>query len=407
MRKLKRLLRGGFNRQIALALLALSTVAIMGGCGATGGRPLAAASSTTGAAPVPVIDTAKVVSHRLDVTIPLPGELLPYEVVAIYPKVTGFVQWMGVDRGSEVKQGQLLARLVAPELVAQRAEAQAKLQSAENREIAAEAKLAADEGTYQRLKVAAATPGVISDEELEVAEKSAEADRASVVALRDATQAAQAAVRAVETLEGYLRVTAPFDGIITERNVHPGALVGPAGGTQKSMLRIEHMTRLRLVVAVPEAYVAGVTQGAKVDFTVSAFPGRTFTGSVARIADSLDQSTRTMPVELDVWNPDRKLHSGMFPQVSWPVHRPAPSLFVPQTAVARTMEAMFVIRVRDGKTEWVDVKPGANSGNLIEVFGALHAGDEVALHASEELRPNTQVVARSSSPQVAHNLGAP
>ncbi|MGH9438603.1 MAG: biotin/lipoyl-binding protein, partial [Terriglobia bacterium] len=133
MRKLKRLLRGGFNRQIALALLALSTVAIMGGCGATGGRPLAAASSTTGAAPVPVIDTAKVVSRRLDVTIPLPGELLPYEVVAVYPKVTGFVQWMGVDRGSEVKQGQLLARLVAPELVAQRADAQAKLQSAENR----------------------------------------------------------------------------------------------------------------------------------------------------------------------------------------------------------------------------------------------------------------------------------
>ncbi len=392
MRQLKWFSRA--NRRIALALLTLSAATIMAGCGVTGDRPASAASAVSRPSTIPEIETARVVSHRLDVTIPLPGELLPYEVVAIYPKATGFVQWIGVDRGSEVKQGQLLARLVAPELVAQRAEAQAKLQSAESSQIAAEAKLAADEGTYKRLEMAAATPGVISEEELEVAEKSAEAERASVVALHDTTQAAQAAVRSVDTLEGYLRVIAPFDGVITERNVHPGALVGPAGGTQKPMLRIEHMTRLRLVVAVPEAYVAGVTRGAQVKFTVSAFPDRAFTGSVARIADSLDQATRTMPVELDVWNPDRTLHSGMFPQVSWPVSRPLPSLFVPQTAVARTMEAMFVIRIRDGKTEWVNVKSGANSGNLVEVFGDLHAGDEVALRASEELRPNTEVVAR-------------
>ncbi len=371
------------------AILAFCFVAA--GCNSGNGRVSAATNPATSI--IATIDTTRVVSQELNITVSLPGELQPYEEVAIYPKVTGFVQWMGVDRGSRVKQGQLLARLVAPEIVAQKAEAQAKLQSAVSSRIASEAKLASDEGTYDRLKVAATTPGVISEEELEVAEKMADADRARVKALHDNAEAARATLHSVEEIEGYLQVTAPFDGIITKRYVHPGALVGPSGGpgAQMPMLSVEQASRLRLVVAVPELYVAGVKEGTKVNFTVPAFPGRMFTGTVARIADSLDQKTRTMPVELDVWNPDGTLDAGMFPEVSWPVRRPHATLFVPQSAVARTMEANFVVRVRGGKTEWVDVKQGANSGNLTEVFGDLHEGDEVALNGSEELRPDTTV----------------
>ncbi|MGH9431149.1 MAG: efflux RND transporter periplasmic adaptor subunit [Terriglobia bacterium] len=387
--------RAGRLRSPAAARLAGGAILVLclapGGCSQDGSK--AAAQATPAPIAIPTVDTVKVISQKLNMTISLPGELRPYEVVAIYPKVTGFVQWIGVDRGSRVKQGQLLARLVAPEIVAQKAEAQAKLQSAVSSRIAAEAKLASDEGTYDRLKVASATPGVISEEELEVAEKMADADRARVKALHENTVAAQATLHSVEEIESYLRVTAPFDGIITKRFVHPGALVGPSGGpgAQAPMLSIEHISRLRLVVAVPELYVAGVKEGTKVNFTVPAFPSRTFAGAVARIADSLDQKTRTMPVELDVWNPDWTLDAGMFPTISWPVSRPHPTLFVPQSALVRTMEANFVVRVRDGKTEWVDVKPGANSGSLTEVFGDLHEGDEVALHGSEELRPNTTV----------------
>lgn len=386
------------GRLLSSSLAIFAGAAIIGlcfvaaGCSPGGGKVSAAVNPANLA--VPTIDTVRVISQELNMTVSLPAELRPYEEVAIYPKVTGFVQWIGVDRGSRVKQGQLLARLVAPEIVAQKAEAQARLQSAVSSRIAAEAKLASDEGTYERLKAAAATPGVISDEELEVAEKMADADRARVRALHDNAVAAQATLHSVEEIEGYLRVTAPFDGIITKRYVHPGALVGPSGGpgAQMPMLSIENVFRLRLVVAVPELYVAGVKEGTKVNFTVPAFPGRTFSGTVARIADSLDEKTRTMPVELDVWNLDGTLDAGMFPEVSWPVSRPHPTLFVPQSAVARTMQATFVVRVRDGKAEWVDVKQGANSGNLTEVFGDLHEGDEVALHASEELRPDTTVM---------------
>lgn len=381
---------------VTSAIAALVATCIFGsGCHTGGGPPMAADRSTAATPPLPQVETARVLSRRLDTTMPLPGELRPYEYVDIYPKVTGFVQWIGVDRGSRVTQGQLLVQLVAPELVAQKSEAQAKLASAEHREVAEQAKLTADQATYERLNVASKTPGVISEEELEDAQKTAESDKATVVSLHAATIAARDALQSVETLEGYLRVTAPFDGMITTRYVHPGALVGPTSGrtgeTAEPMLRLEQVAHLRLIIPVPEAYVAGVAIGQQVDFTVAAFPGRTFSGKVARISDSLNPQTRTMPVELDIWNPDWTLHSGMFPQVSWPVRRPYPTLFVPESAVVRSMESTFVIRVRDGVTQWVNVQTGVTSGNLTEVFGDLHAGDQVALQASEELRSNTRV----------------
>ncbi len=382
-------------RVAAVGALVLSLVILAGACSGGGGAKTVAALATRADAPPPSVETVAVTSRRLNVTTQLPGELLPYEMVGIFPKVTGFVEWMGVDRGSRVKAGQLLVRLEAPELISRQAEAEATLQSAESRIDEAQAKLTADEATYERLGTAARTPGVISADELETAQKTAQADRARVVALRNTVDAAKQTLKSLQEINSYLLVTAPFDGIITDRNVHPGALVGPAGGPgQVPMLRIQDMAHLRLVVDIPEAYVAGVREGTKVDFTVPAFPGRTFSGTVARISDRLHQKTRTMPVELDVWNPAWTLDPGMFPTVLWPVRRPYPTLFVPQSAVARTMESVFVIRVRGGKTEWVSITSGVTEGKLIEVFGNLRAGDHVALHASEELQPNSQVTER-------------
>ncbi len=384
-------------------LLAASTLAIgLAVCGCNSSSSKAAAAAATSPTPPTVVDCVKVVSRRLNITIALPGELLPFEEVRIFPKVSGFVKWIGVDRGSTVKQGQLLAVLVAPEIVAQKSEAEAKVLSAENQRIAAEAKLAADESSWERLKQAAHTPGVISDEELEVAEKAATADRARVVALRNTADAARASLRSAAEMESYLRITAPFDGIVTRRNVHPGALIGPGGssGTQPSMMRIEQVAHLRLVVAVPEAYVAGIQKGQTIDFTVPAFPGRTFKGTVARLADSIDVSTRTMPVEMDVWNPRLELHSGMFPSILWPVRRTSETLFVPQSAVGRNMEQNYVVLLRDGKAEQTSIRTGAVMGGMTEVFGNLQPGNQVALHASDELRSGTAVSAHAVNADV-------
>jgi membrane fusion protein, multidrug efflux system len=376
---------------LAWTIVTALLLILSGSCQQASDHTLGSASAQTAAPAPPATEVVTVVSQPLNITVRLPGELLPYEAVTIYPKVTGFVEWIGVDRGSSVKAGQLIVRLVAPELVAQRAEAQAKVEGAEGQRAAAEAKLAADESAYQKLEAASRTPGVVAGNDLVVAEKSAEADGARMRAAQQAVLAAKSSLRSVAEMERYLEIKAPFDGVITERNVHPGTLVGPAGGAAVPIGRIEKMSRLRLVVAVPEIYVGGIPQRTRVSFSVPAYPGKTFSGPVARIAHSVDAKTRTMPVELDVMNPVRQLDPGMFPEVLWPVRRPKPTLFVPPSAVVRTTERVFVIRIRDRRVEWVDVTTGAVAGKLIEVFGNLNQGDTVALRGTDELRPGALV----------------
>jgi membrane fusion protein, multidrug efflux system len=366
-------------------------------------EPSAAPAAAPAGSPPPRIAVAKVVRQRLDIKVRLPGELEPYEVVSVYPKVTGFLQWIGVDRGSVVKRDRVIARLEAPELVAQRAEAESKLLSIQSQRVAAQAKLAADESTYEKLRVAAQTPGVVAGNDLVIAEKAAEADRAQVKAFEDNVAAARQALRAIAEIEGYLQIAAPFDGVVTERNTHPGALVGPAGGPggKTPLVRIETLARLRLVVPVPETYVARIPEGTRVSFTVPAFPSVTFAAPVARVAHSLDVKTRTMPVELDVANPEGHLSPGTFSEVLWPVSRPEPTLFVPPSAVARTTERTFVLAIRQEKVEWVDVKIGAQSGPLIEVFGDLQEGEMLALRGTDELRPGTRVMPQAAPAEIA------
>ena len=377
-------------------------------------------AAAEGTAQAPAVVVTKVVSQDLNRELRLPGELQAYQDVAIYAKVPGFVEWIGVDRGSVLKAGQLLVRMSAPELAAQHSESAAKTRVAlsQTREgearvgsiraerLEAEAKLSSDEATYKRLKAASATPGVVAGNDVETAEKLVEADRARVKLYEENEKAAQAqvislaenakavgeAAHSLEDIESYLRITAPFDGVVTERNVHKGSLVGPSGGPASTpMLRVRQITKLRLVVAVPESDVGGITQGDKVNFSVPAFPGQTFTGEVQRIAQSLDVGTRTMPVELDVVNSPAHLSPGMYAEVLWTFRRKQSSLFVPPSAITTTTERAFVIRIRNGTSEWVDVKRGEPMGDVIEVFGALEPGDEVALRGTDELREGTHV----------------
>ena len=389
--------RSAAARRALPCLLAMAAVS-----GACGPRPARTDGGSAGraieapAGPAPTVEVIKVVSRTLESTARLPGELLPYESVAIYAKVSGFVEWIGVDRGSRVRAGDPIARLSAPEVASQRGEAEAKLAAAQAQRVEAEARLASDEGTFQRLTAAAATPGVISGNEIDVARKSVDADRARAEALRESEAAARAALASFQEVEGYLHIRAPFAGVVTERNVHPGALVGPAGGAGAAapLVRIDSVARLRLVVSVPETDASAVTDGAKVPFTVPACPGETFTGLVARVAHALDVKTRTMPVELDVDNASGRLAPGMFPEVVWPVRRDRSTLCVPASTIARTTEHRFVVRIREGVVDWVDVTTGASADGLVEIFGDLREGDDVVLRGTDELRAGSRVTPR-------------
>jgi RND family efflux transporter MFP subunit len=226
------------------------------------------------------------------------------------------------------------------------------------------------------------------------AEKAVEAARASVRSAASAIRSAQAAVQATKQSEAYLKVTAPFAGVITERFVHPGALVGPGSGSAGPLVELQQVTRLRLVVAVPEADVASVRPGTMIEFSVPAFPGRKFLGLIARLDRSLDAKTRTMPVEVDVANPRLELAPGMYPQAAWPTASAGKTLLVPATAVVTTTERTFVIRVKGGRVEWVDVKKGPVSGESVQVLGALSAGEQVVRRGSDEIREGSVLPVR-------------
>ncbi len=340
------------------------------------------------------VDVVQVVSKPVERKVRLPGEITPYLKVDLRARVPGFVEQVQVDRGSVVRAGQLLVALSAPELTAQRAAAEAKVPAIEAQRAEAAARLAAAESTYQRLVTAAATPGAVAENEVVLARQAVEAARAAITALENSRKAAEDEARSVRELESFLNVTAPFDGVVTVRYVHPGALVGPAAGP---LVSLEQLARLRLTVAVPEAEAGGLEPGARVPFTVPAFPGQVFSGIVARNPHSLDPRTRTLPVELDVENPDNRLAPGMYPEVTWPVRRTSPSLLVPPASIVMTTERSFVIRVSDGRAVYVDVGRGSVVGDLVEVFGALKPGDEILRRATDEIREGVTLNPRRST----------
>lgn len=350
------------------------------------------------------VSTVPVESRRLKTTITLPAQLVPYERVDIYPKVTGFVQTVTVDRGSRVQRGQLLVRLTAPELLSQRSQAEAAVRAAESQLATAQAKLASDNGTYLHMVAAAKTPGVLAENDVAVADQTVLADKSTVGAAEQVVSAARDALSSVSQMESYLNITAPFDGIVTTRNLHPGALIGPASGQGGSppILQIVDDTRLRLVVPVPEAEVGEMKVGQQVSFTVPAYPGQTFKAPIQRISREVDQSTRTMPVELDVLNRDARVSPGSFTTVSWPLERTYATLFVPTSAVTTDQQHTFVIRVRNNKAEWVTVQTGQTVNGQIEVFGDLAAGDQVVKTASDAIHAGDSVHVQNSAAAIGN-----
>jgi RND family efflux transporter MFP subunit len=369
---------------IALAL-SLSIV----GCN---GSPKSDAGTQTGPR-VQAVEVVSVTSQKLVTVFTLPAQLTPFETVDIYPKVTGFIDMIKVDRGSRVHKGELIIRLSAPELVAQRAQAESALHAAESQLTTAQAKLTADKGTYLHLASAAKTPGVVAENDVMVADQTASADQGQVQSAENNVAAARETLRSVTQLESYLSIDAPFDGVVTTRNLHPGALVGPASGQSGAMpiVQIVDTTHLRLVVPVPEAYVGQMQVGQQVAFTVPAYPGQVFHAPIARISHDVDVSSRTMPVELDIHNADGKLSPGSFSSVQWPVQRATPTIFVPVTAVTNDQQRSFVERVVNEKTEWVDVVTGLSVNGNIEVFGNLKPGDEVIGNATDAIHAGQQV----------------
>ena len=323
-----------------------------------------------------VLDTVPVfILHDTIVnkTIELPAELLPLEKADIAARVQGYVKEMKVDIGDKVRRGQTLAVIEAPELQTKQAEFQASLQ-------AARAKYLSSMDVFQRMSKAAQakTAGIVAPVDLERAHNQYLADSASYEAARQLAQS-------YREVAGYLILQAPFDGIVTARNTDRGAMVG----NNQSLLTVQNNQTLRLRIAVPELYTAAGNGGKEAPFRVDAYPEKLFTAVLSRKSGSIDAATRTELWEYRYNNIGGELKAGSFAYMKLSLQRNGNSFVLPPTAIATTQERKFVIRVKAGKAEWVDVRQGMSTDKGIEVFGNLTNNDTVVVRATDERKPGS------------------
>lgn len=327
--------------------------------------------------------TMRLQHRQMSGNVQLPGVMQPFEFVSLYPKLSGFVKSVSVDRGSVVKKGQVLIKLEAPEIEEQVAAAKLKYSQAQ-------ATYVTSKDRYRRLLETSNTPGTVSSYDLEAARSKMQGDSATA-------QGTYANYKAQETMMGYLTVTAPFDGVITERNVHPGALVGPGAQNARPMLVLQQVSKLRLVVDVPEQYAMQVSEGGGVHYTINAQPGKDFTGIVTRSSQSLSSNFRAETIEIDVANDEGLFKPGMYAEVVLPTSGSANAFIVPKTSVVTTTERKYVIALQNNKTKWVDVSEGNQGKDSTEIFCSLGNGDEVIINGNYEVRDGQKIKQRALS----------
>jgi membrane fusion protein (multidrug efflux system) len=366
------------NKSISILALTAISVSLLSACGPDKKEQVEKKQEQQEAAvDNPAIELAPVIKGKLSTVITIPGELLPYQQVDLYAKINSYVKKLNVDIGSVVHKGELLATLEAPEINSQLLVAQSKIKQQQ-------AVYYASKATYDRLLNTSKTPGTISQNDLEQAEAKKNSDIANV-------EAAQSAYKEVAANLAYLQIRAPFDGVITLRNVNLGAYVGPGGKSSDPLLVLQDQTRLRLVVSVPEAYTGALSSKDQVSFSVRSLPGQIFKAQVKRIAGALDEKLRAERLEMDVFNNKKQLLPHMYADVNIPIPSNDSTFIVPKSAVVSSTEKVFVIRVINHHAEWVNVQKGFESGDKMEVFGKLNAGDQVVKTATDEIRDGSPV----------------
>ncbi|MGA7160640.1 MAG: efflux RND transporter periplasmic adaptor subunit [Bacteroidota bacterium] len=308
----------------------------------------------------------------------LPAQLSAYEFVNIYPKVTGYIKNITVDIGSQVKEGQVIMEMEAPEV-------EENSLAAYERYLKALASFSSSKDSYYRLLDAAKTSGAVSPNDLQIAQAKMDSDSALC-------NSEKANWEAMKSLKDYLIVRAPFDGTITQRNIHPGALVTVGNKMDGApMLELQQISKLRLQVKVPETFATQLAVNQQISFTVEAIPGRTFTGIISRQANSLDEKYRSESVEIDVINNDHLFMPGMYAEVLLPMTGHSNALIVPQSSVVTSTEKKYVVKVANHKAQIVDVSTGNENNGMVEVFGNIMSNDSIIVKAGDDIKQNQYI----------------
>jgi RND family efflux transporter MFP subunit len=351
---------------------------------------------------VPRVDVIEVTRSSTNSDLELPGSIQAITEAPILARANGYIRRRLVDIGDRVRAGQSLAEIEAPELDQQMSQAKATLQVAREALDQASANYERGKSNLELARVTAdrwgrlVLKGAVSRQENDQYQAQYQAQFADVQALEKAiaaqrsnVAAAQANLARLDQLQSYRLVTAPFDGVITVRDVDTGTLVN-AGNTL--LFRIAQTGTLRIYVDVPQANAGSVHVGQTALLSVSNLPGRRFTGAVARTASALDPTTRTLLVELHVLNPDGALLPGMFAQVDLSSARAVPPLLVPGDALIVRGDSTEVALVRPDHTVHLQkIVVGRDYGSQVEVLAGLHPGDAIIPNAADVAREGLKV----------------
>jgi RND family efflux transporter MFP subunit len=347
-------------------------------------------------ASIPTVNVIYPAPSTLSSEIALPGNTQAFTDTPIYSRTSGYLKKWYFDIGARVRKGQLMAEIETPELDQQLQVAQANLKSSQANLDLADVTAA----RYQNLL----KTNSVSKQETDVVTSDATAKKAAV-------DASMANVRRLEQLQSFEKVYAPFDGIVTARNIDIGALIQAGENTTpKELFHLAAIGKIRVFVSVPEAYSPAIRDGGKAALTLDEYPGRSFEGTITRNSSAIDQTTRTLNVEVDIDNPKGELLPGAYVFVHFKVPEHAVALMVPSNTLLFRAEGLRVGVVRDGKVQLVSVTIGKDAGANVEIASGLTKSDAVILDPSDSLASGQEVLiaahVKETAPQMEKKAGA-
>ena len=385
---------------------------------------------------VPVIEAFKVQRAKPAAGLVVPGTTTPLTEAFVYARANGYLRKRYVDIGDRVRKGQLLAIIDSPDLDQQVDQAREQLRQAEAQKRQQDTQLALTRITVERWRVLVAK-GVFSRQDGDQREADYQAQLANVAAAERNVEAFRANLNRVISLQSYERVTSPFDGVITSRNVDVGALIStqgsaggmgsPApssqtggtssqgstntsgssgsaptaatptssnGGSGGALFSIAQVERLRILVSLPEGYASSVRAGQAATLHFQEFPKSEFQGEVTRTAASIDQNTRTLLTEVQVANRDRKLLTGMYAVVTFHSLEAGESITIPGDAIAVRQDRNVVAILHDGTLHVQPVEVGRDYGPTVEILSGVREGDVVASSFTDDVKEGARAEAK-------------
>lgn len=355
-------------------------------------RAHAVVTAETAALAVPVVNVVTPQRTAPSHELVLPGNVEPYMTAPIYSRTSGYVKKWYVDIGARVKKGQLLAEIDTPEVDQQ-------LQQSRSNLATAEANLRLAEITKNRYQELLKT-NAVSQQDVDNASGTYNANNSIV-------QANHANVKQLETLQSFEKIYAPFDGIVTVRNVDVGDLInsGSAPGTRTDLFHIAQPGKLRVYVYVPQEYSQAATPGLTAELTLDEFPGLRFPGKLVRTANAINFATRTLQAEVDVDNPTGKLLSGSYAEVHLKLPGLASTHLLPVDTLLFRSEGLQVAVVKDSKVELRRVTPGHDFGDQIEIVSGLNGDESVIQNPPDSVLAGQQVQIAKAAPPSGAGVG--